>query len=90
VIISSEAAERPVREWPHYVAAKRAIEGLASVAAMQYPKVRSLIVRPAKLLTAMTNTPMGRLGAASPALVAGRIAARLERPLEPGKTEILG
>lgn len=89
VIISSAAVEHPVREWPHYVAAKCAVEALAGVASLQYPRVSTLIVRPPKLLTAMTNTPMGRLGAASPRLFANRIAARLENPLEPGKTEIL-
>jgi len=89
VIISSFAAEHPVREWPHYVAAKRAVEALGSVASLQYPHVRTLIVRPQKLLTTLTNTPMGRLGAASPGLLANRIARRLEDPLEPGKTEIL-
>lgn len=90
VIISSAAVEQPVREWPHYIAAKRAVEALGSIASMQYPRVRTLIVRPAKLLTTLTNTPMGRLGAASPGLLAGRIAARLEDPMEPGTTEILG
>jgi NAD(P)-dependent dehydrogenase (short-subunit alcohol dehydrogenase family)/acyl dehydratase len=89
VIISSAAVENPVREWPHYVAAKRAVEALGCVASLQYPRVRTLIVRPQKLLTTLTNTPMGRLGAASPGLLANRIAARLEDPLEPGKTEIL-
>jgi NAD(P)-dependent dehydrogenase (short-subunit alcohol dehydrogenase family) len=89
VIISSAAVEDPVKEWPHYVAAKRAVEALGSVASMQYPRVRTLIVRPQKLLTSLTNTPLGHLGAASPALLADRIAARLENPWEPGKTEIL-
>jgi NAD(P)-dependent dehydrogenase (short-subunit alcohol dehydrogenase family) len=89
VIISSVYVEQPVKEFPHYVAAKRAVEALASVASLQYPRVSTLIVRPPKLLTAMTNTPIGRLGAASPALFANRIAARLEGPLAPGKTEIL-
>jgi NAD(P)-dependent dehydrogenase (short-subunit alcohol dehydrogenase family)/acyl dehydratase len=89
VIVSSVYVERPVKEFPHYVAAKRAVEALACVASMQYPRVCTLIVRPPKLLTAMTNTPIGRLGAASPGLFANRIAARLEGPLEPGKTEIL-
>jgi NAD(P)-dependent dehydrogenase (short-subunit alcohol dehydrogenase family) len=89
VIISSAAVEQPVREWPHYIAAKQAVEALGRVAALQYPCVRTLIVRPQKLLTDLTNTPMGRLGAGSPWLVARRIAARLEDPLEPGKTEIL-
>jgi hypothetical protein len=38
----------------------------------------------------MTNTPLGRLNAVSPGLIANRIAARLEDPMEPGTTEILG
>jgi NAD(P)-dependent dehydrogenase (short-subunit alcohol dehydrogenase family)/acyl dehydratase len=89
VIISSIYVEQPVKEFPHYVAAKRAVEALACVASLQYPRVCTLIVRPPKLLTAMTNTPIGKLGAASPGLFANRIAARLEGPLGPGKTEIL-
>jgi NAD(P)-dependent dehydrogenase (short-subunit alcohol dehydrogenase family)/acyl dehydratase len=89
VIISSIFVEHPVREFPHYVAAKGAVETLVRVASLQYPRVCSLIVRPPKLLTAMTNTPIGRRGAASPGLFANRIAARLEGPMEPGKTEIL-
>ena len=90
VIISSIFVEHPVKDFPHYVAAKRAVEMLGCVAALQYRRVRTLIVRPQKLLTAMTNTPLGRLDAASPGLIANRIAARLEDPLEPGVTEILG
>lgn len=80
VIVSSTAVEQPVREWPHYVAAKHAIEALGRVAVMQYPKVRTLIVRPSKLLTSLTNTPMGRRGAARPAKMARRIAEQLENP----------
>ncbi len=89
VIISSSAVEEPVREWPHYVAAKRAVEGLGCVTSMQYPHVSTLIVRPQKLLTTMTNTPLGRMGATSPALLADLIATRLEQPMKPGATEIL-
>jgi NAD(P)-dependent dehydrogenase (short-subunit alcohol dehydrogenase family)/acyl dehydratase len=89
VIISSVYVEEPVKEFPHYVAAKNAVEALACVAALQYPRASTLIVRPPKLLTSLTNTPIGKLGAASPAQFAGRIAARLENPVEPGKTEIL-
>jgi NAD(P)-dependent dehydrogenase (short-subunit alcohol dehydrogenase family)/acyl dehydratase len=89
VIISSAVVEAPVKEWPHYVAAKQAVEALGRMAVLQYPRVRMLIVRPQKLLTTLTNTPMGRLGAGSPGLLANRIAARLEEPLEAGKTEIL-
>lgn len=89
VIISSIFVERPVKEFPHYIAAKQAAEMLARVASLQYRRVRTLIVRPHKLLTAMTNTPIGRLDAESPALIASRIAARLENPPEPGIVEIL-
>jgi NAD(P)-dependent dehydrogenase (short-subunit alcohol dehydrogenase family)/acyl dehydratase len=88
VVISSTAAGRPVREWPHYVAAKNAVEALARVAPMQYPRISSIIVRPEKLLTEMTNTPMGRRGALPPEQLAARIAARLGQPLTPGATEI--
>jgi NAD(P)-dependent dehydrogenase (short-subunit alcohol dehydrogenase family) len=90
VIISSAYVERPVKEFPHYIAAKSAVEMLGRIASLQYRRVRTLIVRPQKLLTAMTNTPLGRLDAVSPRLIANRIATRLEDPLEPGMTEILG
>lgn len=90
VIISSVFVQHPVKEFPHYIAAKQAVEMLGRVAPLQYRRVRTLIVRPQKLLTAMTNTPLGRLDAASPGLIANRIAARLEDPPQPGMTEILG
>jgi NAD(P)-dependent dehydrogenase (short-subunit alcohol dehydrogenase family) len=84
VVISSAAVERPVREWPHYIAAKQALEGISVVACKQYTHVSLLIVRPEKLLTAMTNTPLGRRGALSPGKLANRIADRLGHPLDPG------
>ncbi len=90
VIISSFYVKHPVKEFPHYIAAKQAVEMLGQVASMQYRRVRTLIVRPEKLLTAMTNTPLGRLDAASPALIANRIATRLEGPLQAGTTEFIG
>ena len=90
VIISSVYVEHPVKEFPHYIAAKQAVEMLGRIASLQYKRVRTVIVRPQKLLTAMTNTPLGRVHATSPGLVASRIAARLENPPERGTTEILG
>jgi NAD(P)-dependent dehydrogenase (short-subunit alcohol dehydrogenase family) len=83
------AVEQPVREWPHYVAAKRAVEAFATVAPLQYPQTSALIVRPEKLLTEMTNTPMGRQKAAPPGQMANEIVERLQKPLRPGSTEIL-
>jgi NAD(P)-dependent dehydrogenase (short-subunit alcohol dehydrogenase family)/acyl dehydratase len=89
VIISSVFVEHPAKEFPHYVAAKQAVEMLGRFASLQYRRVRTLIVRPQRLLTAMTNTPLGRANAVSPGLIANRIATRLEDPMEPGMTEIL-
>src|SRR5215831_18855189 len=91
VLISSKAIDRPVKESPHYAAAKAAIEMLACVGAMQYPRIRTLIVRPPKLLTTLTNTPVGRLGAGSPRDFAASVATRLETALdlEAGSTAVL-
>ena len=46
VIISSVFVEHPVKDFPHYVAAKQAVEMLGRVASLQYRRVRTLIVRP--------------------------------------------
>jgi NAD(P)-dependent dehydrogenase (short-subunit alcohol dehydrogenase family) len=88
VIISSSAVEKPVREWPHYVAAKSAIESLGAVAPLQYPNVSALIVRPERLLTDMTNTPMGRQKAMPPVVFARQITERLQSPPASGTAEI--
>jgi len=88
VMISSSAVESPIREWPHYIAAKSAVESLARVAALQYPRIEALIVRPPKLLTDMTNTPLGRQGATPPEEFAARLAERLRAPVRPGVCEI--
>ncbi len=89
VVISSTAVEQPVREWPHYVAAKRAIEGFATIAPLQYPRTSALIVRPERLLTEMTNTPMGRRHAVPPEQMASQIVERLRNPVPAGRTEVL-
>jgi NAD(P)-dependent dehydrogenase (short-subunit alcohol dehydrogenase family) len=88
VIVSSAAVEKPVRDWPHYVAAKNAVEGLGLVAPLQYPDTGCLLIRPDKLLTDMTNTPMGRQNAASPLAYAARICRALEHPPAPGTTRV--
>ncbi len=86
VVVSSTVTQRPVKEWPHYVAAKKAIEGLAEVAALQYPRVQTVIVRPNKLLTEMTNTPMGRKNAEPPSRLASKLVGYLREPVQPGVT----
>ncbi len=73
VLISSEYAERPVKALPQYVAAKRAVEGVVEVAALQYPALKCVVIRPPKLLTEMTNTPVGKIGAIRTEAIAASI-----------------
>ncbi len=80
---SSAAVIAPPREWPHYVAAKGALEGLAGWTAVMAPSVRSVVARLPKMLTGMTNSPSMRLGAAAPEAIANRLIgpACLQRDL---------
>jgi NAD(P)-dependent dehydrogenase (short-subunit alcohol dehydrogenase family)/acyl dehydratase len=77
VLVSSSAVAAPPAEWPHYVAAKRAIEGLAEVAAVSHKAVRMCVVRPPKLLTELVNTPLGRQGATDPGTYAAALVTAL-------------
>ncbi|HEX3693497.1 MAG TPA: SDR family NAD(P)-dependent oxidoreductase [Solirubrobacteraceae bacterium] len=82
---SSAALAAPPRDWPHYVAAKGAIEGLAGWVAATRPSLRTVVLRPAKMRTDMTGTPSGQIGAASADEVALWTAERLvDDRLEPG------
>jgi NAD(P)-dependent dehydrogenase (short-subunit alcohol dehydrogenase family)/acyl dehydratase len=86
---SSAAISAPPRDWPHYVTAKTAIEGLASWVAATKPSLRTVVLRPPKMQTAMTGTPSGRIGAASADAIALWSAARLaSAELEPGLTTL--
>jgi NAD(P)-dependent dehydrogenase (short-subunit alcohol dehydrogenase family) len=89
VVISSAAVRNSPADWPHYVGAKYAIEGLTHVAATEYKSARFLIVRPPKLLTDLVNTPMGRVGATAPTSIAEQIFARLNAGVAPGRIAIL-
>lgn len=60
VVISSIYAQTAPAAFPHYVAAKCAIEGLVHTLAAQNRPCRYLLPRPPKLLTDQTNTPVGR------------------------------
>lgn len=77
VIISSLTVDTPVREWPHYVATKSAVEALARVAALQFPKIDVLLVRPPRLRTDLTNSPCGQVDSTLPEIVAAQIIQRL-------------
>ncbi len=71
--ISSSAVEEPPAAWPHYVAMKAAAEGLVRTAAVANPKVTFCIARPGRMLTDMSDTPIGRLDAEAPQSVSRRI-----------------
>jgi NAD(P)-dependent dehydrogenase (short-subunit alcohol dehydrogenase family)/acyl dehydratase len=86
---SSAALAQPPRDWPHYVAAKAAIEGLAAWVATTRPALRTVVVRPPKMQTAMTSTPSGRIGAASADAIALWTARKLAGgKLHPGLTTL--
>jgi NAD(P)-dependent dehydrogenase (short-subunit alcohol dehydrogenase family) len=80
VVVSSEYARTAPALFPHYVAAKRAIEGLVQSIAASSKNVRFLVLRPPKLLTDQTNTAMGREGAILTERVAGSLLAHLIEP----------
>ena len=84
VAISSSALQAPPPEWPHYVTAKAAVEGLAGWAAARHRQASVVVVRPPKLLTDQTNTPMGRRGAISVERVAATVVRRLCGPAVAG------
>ena len=90
VVISSVIAHRqPPAEWPHYVSAKYAIEGLVRVAAVEYSAISFLLVRPPRLLTDLTSTPLGRQEALPPESVAAKIVRRILGSPSPGRVELL-
>jgi len=89
VAVSSEYARTSPREWPHYVTAKSAIEGLARWTAANNERLGVLIVRPPKLLTDQTNTPFGRHGALPVEQVAAAIVRRLCASPDFGAAEVM-
>ncbi len=77
VVVSSAFVKDLPEDWPHYVTAKCAVEGLVQWAALHYPKVHGLLVRPPKLLTDQTNTTLGRQGAMRVEQVAAAVVGQL-------------
>lgn len=88
--VSSAALDNLPPEWPHYVAAKSAVEGLLRWTAAMRPGVGWFAVRPGMVLTDQVNTPAGREEASPVEEVAGRICSRfLEANAEPGRVRYL-
>jgi NAD(P)-dependent dehydrogenase (short-subunit alcohol dehydrogenase family)/acyl dehydratase len=77
VFCSSPALTAPPRDWPHYVAAKGALEGLAHWCAATRPDLRTVVLRPPKLLTDLGNSPAGKIGAIPAEQVAQQLVAHL-------------
>lgn len=77
LVISSSAVSDPPRDWPHYVAAKSAVEGLVRWAARHHPRVAFLLARPGLLRTEQTNSPSTREAAGPVEPVAARLVRRL-------------
>ena len=78
----------PRPEWPHYVAAKLAVEGLIAAAVTEFPGVTGLIVRYPRLLTDYVTHLSGHR-ATPPAQVLTRLVERLKAPPAPGRCEVL-
>ncbi|MDR1503990.1 MAG: SDR family NAD(P)-dependent oxidoreductase [Prevotella sp.] len=77
IIISSEYVNDPQKEFPHYVSVKAAIEGLVQSTAPKYHDAKWMIVRPPRMLTDMSNSPVDNRGLADPVLIAKSICERL-------------
>lgn len=87
LLVSSAAVESLPAQWPHYVAAKSAAEGLLRWTAANRPAIRCLVTRPGMVLTDQTNTPAGRVAAGPVEGVAAGICRGLLRTSAPGRDE---
>ena len=89
VVVSSSALATLPPEWPHYVTAKAAVEGLAGWVAATHPRVRVLVVRPPKLLTDQMSSLLGRVGATRVEPVAAQIVRLLGTPRARAGAEVV-
>ncbi|MFD9737609.1 SDR family NAD(P)-dependent oxidoreductase, partial [Umezawaea sp. NPDC059074] len=90
LVVSSSALGDPPRDWPHYVTAKAAIEGLVSWAARHHPDVGFVVARPGMLRTEQTNTPGAREGAAPVEPVAAALVRLLlDAPIRRGSALVV-
>jgi nucleoside-diphosphate-sugar epimerase len=71
-LVSSSAVTDPPAAWPHYVAAKGAVEALAGYCRRHFG-LRVATIRPPRMRTDMTNGPTSGIGAAAPEAVAAAI-----------------
>jgi NAD(P)-dependent dehydrogenase (short-subunit alcohol dehydrogenase family)/acyl dehydratase len=71
-LVSSSAVADPPASWPHYVAAKGAVEALAGYCRRHFG-LRVATIRPPRMRTDMTNGPTSAIGAVAPEAVAAAI-----------------
>lgn len=89
VVMSSVYAVKPPPNFPHYVAAKRAIEGLVEAMAAKEQAVGFVLVRPPRLEGEL-NMPMKGELVLSAGQVAGVLARQLAlAPALPGQVQVL-
>lgn len=90
LFISSTAMTRSQPLWPHYVAGKAALEGLAGHIARHHGRWRVMVARPPRMWTEMANGPGAAVGAAPPGAVAAVVVARLlGRAGTPGTVQLI-
>ena len=90
VFVSSAAVDDPPATWPHYVAGKAAVEGLAGHLARHRPELRVVVARPPRMWTEMTNGPAGAAGTVPVGVVAGALVRHLvSGPARPGRAHVL-
>ncbi|QKV80353.1 SDR family NAD(P)-dependent oxidoreductase [Amycolatopsis sp. Hca4] len=90
LVVSSAALEDPPRDWPHYVTAKAALEGLVSWFAKHHPRVGFVVARPGLLRTEQTNTPgAAERAAAVEPVAAALVGLLLDTPVEPGVPRVV-
>jgi NAD(P)-dependent dehydrogenase (short-subunit alcohol dehydrogenase family) len=82
VLASTTAVTAPPRDWPHYVTAKAAVEGLAGAAIAAAPGLRALVVRPPLLRTDFVSRLGESADAMEPELVAANVVRALFDPWE--------
>jgi NAD(P)-dependent dehydrogenase (short-subunit alcohol dehydrogenase family)/acyl dehydratase len=88
VVISSAFATQPEAQFGHYVAAKRAIEGLSAVVAREHPTIELIILRPPRFLSDQTNTPIAAGSLPSAVDIFRTFLARLLEPARPGEANL--
>ena len=89
VALSSSYVKELPADFPHYIAAKQAIEGLVHAASRQHADIGYVIARPPRLHTDLTNAPLSRAQALPPEVAAARIRRALLDPPPAGSVVLV-